>query len=108
MNDVNRKRLPRKIKSVDLCIYSDILKPINNHAEWCEGTGHMITQQPYPKGANVSPDGNHEVKYDNRKNETSYFGRFFCWLMKFYFLINQEIPNVKMDKGDRCIGNLEM
>jgi len=49
----------------------------NSHAECCGGAGSLVTQQPDPKTANASPDGNHEVKYDNRKNETSSFGRFF-------------------------------
>jgi hypothetical protein len=29
-------------------------------------------------------------------------------LMKFYFLLYQEIPNIKIDIGDRRIGDLEM
>jgi hypothetical protein len=68
---------PKIITRVDLCTQYDILILTNNHAEWCEGTGPMTTQQPYPKGAKASPNGNHEVRMTTGKIRPPLLGGFF-------------------------------
>jgi len=57
-------------KSIDFRVYYDIVKHINNHAEWHERSGSMTARQPVPKGANARI---HEVRNDKRKVETSSF-----------------------------------
>jgi len=79
---------------------------IDSHAMWCEKTGSVITQHPYPKSVNAAKMGTMKSSMTIGKMRPPLLGRFFCWLMTFFFLINQEIPHVKMGIGDRCIGNL--
>jgi len=44
-----------------------------NHAEWCEGSGPMITRQPAPKGAKARI---HEVE-NGKRNIGASFWRLF-------------------------------
>jgi hypothetical protein len=56
----------------------------NDHEEWCEGTGPVITRQPYPKGAKASPKGNHEVENDKRKT-ASFWEVFYLVEEKYMY-----------------------
>jgi len=63
-------------KCIDLGVYYDIVKFINNHAEWHERSGSMTARQPFPKGANARI---HEVDMTNGKLRPHCKVRFFIF-----------------------------